>query len=52
MPLFAVFIRAMKKLDSKCGHARFAWCFPVEHMGTVRVGDNSVQPQSAEPSPR
>ncbi len=29
MPLFAVLVRAMKKLDSKCGHVRFSWCFPV-----------------------
>ena len=29
MPLFAVLIRAMKKVDSKCGHARSPWCFPV-----------------------
>jgi len=29
VPLFAVLIRAMEKLDSKCGHARFPWCFPM-----------------------
>jgi len=29
VPLFAVLIRAMEKLDSKCGHDRFPWCFPV-----------------------
>jgi hypothetical protein len=29
VPLFAVLIRAMKKLYSKCGHARFPWWSPV-----------------------
>jgi len=29
VPLFAVLIRAMKKVDSKCRHARSPWCFPV-----------------------
>ena len=29
VPLFAVLIRTMKKLYSKCGHARFPWWSPV-----------------------
>jgi hypothetical protein len=29
VPLFTMFIRAMEKIYSKCGHARFPWCFPV-----------------------
>jgi hypothetical protein len=49
VPQFAVLIRAMKKLNSKCGHCSFPVVLSGEHMGMVRVGDNSVQHQSAEP---
>jgi hypothetical protein len=49
VPLFAVLIRAMKKLDSKCAHARFPWCFPVSIWGRCEWAITVPQSQSAEP---
>jgi hypothetical protein len=36
VPLFAVLIRAMKKLNSSCGHCSFPVVLSGEHMGMVR----------------